>query len=454
MPPTGNILNRIAHAAQILTGRAELAAVTVRVDDSRGWESLNQAPGDRPWSEVYDDVLDANEAWIKSFLIRRIVTLTRAYSAGGGIIISSKLPEVQKFIDLFWDHKKNQLSRKLGKISNHLCIDGELFPILYTNPQTGISYIRFRTARTIKAVLTKAHDYETETGYKEQDGSIEGKTWYSPMHPMAEDINTPIMLHFHINRPLDALRGISDLTPILKWALRYQEWLADRVKLNRQRTRQGIMDITVDDDSQVETVRQTVKNTNPMASGEYVHGHGVEVALHNLNIDANTAEADGHALRLAVAAGSMTALHYLGEGAGTNYATAKEMGEPTARFYTERQHEIIWNLYDLVETAFTRYAQVHNLELPTDLQLHATVQEVARADNESLAQAARDIVQAMAQAQAQGWIDNQTALTLALKFAGETYDSKQIQAILDQATTEMVTEPAAEARTGDTTKDP
>lgn len=440
------LFDRITNAAKALLG-----SVTVRVDDAPGWQSLNQSIADRPRSEVYEDLLDGLEAWRKSFLIRRIVGLTRSYTTGGGIQITSKDPQVQQFITEFWNHPQNKLERKLGNISNHLVIDGELFPILFTNPVTGISYVRWRTARQISEVLTKENDYETETGYREMDGTLEGKLWHAPASPAAANITTPVMLHFAVNRPLDCIRGESDLTPILPWAKRYQEWLADRVRFNRQRTKQGMLDITVADDTQVEAVRMRIQKTNPLESGANVHGKGEEVNLLALNIDANDAAEDGKQLRQAVATGSMTALHYMGEGADVNYATAKEMGEPTSRFFTERQQEIIWALFDLIEVAYTRYAQVQGLTPPDDLQLGFKAPEVARADNAGLASAAHSITQAFAVAATHGWIDDETAITLILKFAGENITAKEIAAMLAKAKENMVTEPPAAPALDDTT---
>ena len=40
------------------------------------------------------------------------------------------------------------------------------------------------------------------------------------------------MLHYAVNRPVGALRGESDLAPILPWLKRYSRWLEDRVRLN------------------------------------------------------------------------------------------------------------------------------------------------------------------------------------------------------------------------------
>jgi hypothetical protein len=165
-----------------------------------------------------------------------------------------------------------------------------------------------------------------------------------------------------------------------------------------------------------------------------------------LEIAAHDAEPDGKVLRLAIATGANLALHYLGEGESTNYATAKEMGEPTARYYADRQQDIIWALQDLITVAYRRYKLIKDHTTPpatTDLGLQITVTEVARADNESLSIAARNIVQALATASAQAWIDDETALALALKFAGETLSQDQIRSILARARKEHAREQHA-----------
>jgi hypothetical protein len=429
-----------------ITEKGHAAAVSVRVDDSAGWDTLQPGPADRPWSERADDLDDALEAWRKNFLVRRIVTLTRSYVVGNGITVSSKLPEVDTFVQAFWSHRQNRMARRLGPICDELTRAGEIFPLLHTNRLDGMSYVRLVPASQIRQIRTADNDYEVEVEYGEiQADTTELKWWNGPGHDYAYRRRRggpggtlqPLMLHFAVNRPVGATRGEGDLVPVLPWALRYSEWLKDRVRLNRQRTRQGILDVKIADDAVVEGKRQQLRTSNPIEHGIYVHGPGEEVAMHSLNIRADDAGEDGKLLRLANATGANVALHYLGEGEAVNYATAREMGEPTARFYAERQAELCTMLIELTEAAYRRYvvtskggAKAHTMN---DLQLVATATEVARADNQSLATATREIVGALDDMKAQGWIDDTTAARMAYKFAGETLGEDDIAAILEQA---------------------
>ncbi len=438
---TPTLIDRLARA--LFAGpieRATTAALTVRIDDSPGWEQLTPAgPHDRDYSEWLQDQQDALEAWRKNFLIRRIVTLTRSYVLGGGISISSDNKTIDTFIQAFINHPKNTLDKRYGQMCDELTRAGELFPLLFTNPIDGMSYVRFVPASEIIAIDTDPDDYETELGYRQRDQhDYSGKLWLAPDNPAAWEPDEdgrlpPVMLHFAVNRPIGATRGEGDLGPILKWCLRYSNWLEDRVRLNRIRTRQQLLEIELADDTKVKERKRQVQTEDPVKAGIYVHGPGEVITAHRLEIGGADAAPDGKALRLAVASGANTALHYMGEGESANYATAREMGEPTARFYTERQGQLTDFLTTLVTIAYQRKVAQGLARQPKtkDLRLRVVTTETARADNSSLAEATKNVVEALAQMRQHNWVDDATATRLAFKFAGEAISEEDVQAILD-----------------------
>jgi hypothetical protein len=426
---------------------ASTAAVSIRVDDApdgsgQGWQPLQPAgPHDRDYSDWLQDQTDALEAWRKNFMIRRVVTLTRSYVLGGGITLSSRHPWVNTFVQAFVSHPENQLHRRLGPMCDELTRSGELFPVLFTNRIDGMSYLRFVPASQISRIETDPKDYETELVYYQlSQTDLEGKPWLAPAnraawHQDADGSLPPVMLHFAVNRPIGATRGEGDLGPILRWALRYSNWLEDRVRLNRVRTRQQLLEIELADDTKVKARKRQVETEDPIKAGIYVHGPGESVNAHALNIGAGDAKEDGRALRLAIASGGNVALHYMGEGEAVNYATAREMGEPTARFYTERQQDLCAMLLEICQVAYQRKAALGLATLPAkaNYQLQASVTETARADNQVLAEAAQMMVQALAEMKAQGWVDDPTAVRLAFKFAGEAIGEDEIEKLLANA---------------------
>lgn len=431
---------------------AETAAIAARVDDADGsgptagggpgWTPLN-APGphDRDYTEWLQDQQDALEAWRRNVFVRRIVAIIRSYVVGGGIEVSSGHPWVGPFVAAFAAHPQNHLADRLGPICDELTRAGEIFPVLFTNPADGMSYLRFVPATEIREVRTGPGDCEKELSYLQAvPGSIDGAEWLGRDNPAAWTVGSdgalpPLMLHYAVNRPLGATRGEGDLTPILRWALRYSSWLEDRVRLNRVRTRQQMLEIELADDTQVKQRSRQVATEDPVRAGIYVHGPGEKVATHRLEIGADDAEGDGRALRLAIATGAHLALHYLGEGESTNYATAREMGEPTARFFAERQAELCAMLLDLLCAAYRRKAALGLARPPAggEYGLQAAVTEPARADNAGLAAAARDMVAALREMRAEGWVDDRTAVRLAFKFAGEAISPAEVEQILGGA---------------------
>lgn len=434
-----NIRQRIAERffGDIIREAVKTAAVSVRVDDSPGWDSHTAGPADRPWSDRALDLTDALEAWQKNFMVRRIVTLARSYVLGTGITVSSKRSRVDKWVQAFWTHPQNHMGTRLGPICDELTRAGEIFPVLFTNKVDGMSYVRFVPASEIREVVTDPDDYETELSYIQNTAAGAPKTWLGIAHETVlkstkTDPLPPLMLHYCINRPIGATRGESDLTPILPWAKRYSEWLKDRVRLNRQRTRQGLLDIAIADDSQVRDKRQQLRTSNPIEAGIYVHGPGETVNMHNLEIGADEAADDGRVLRLAIAAGANIGLHYMGEGERVNYATAREMGEPTARHYTERQDQLIDTVTGLITVAYWRHKTQTGIPVDRheDLQLIVSAAEVARADNENLAKAAVLMVRALGLMRDRGWVTDAQAVELAFKFAGEPLSEDQIAKIL------------------------
>ncbi len=420
-----------------------------RVTDADAWPALIPAdqierrfwppgaPADRPWHDLAQDMDDALAAWRKNFLVRQIVRLTTAYVVGDGITLNARHPYATSWLRAFWNHRQNRMAARLAAWCDELTRAGELFILLFPNLIDGMQYVRAVPARRIVAVESAPNDYEAETAYLEltegagdQDTPPFTRRWRSPLTAAAAE---PCMMHLAVNRPVGATRGESDLTPILPWAQRYAQWLKDRVRFNAIRTDMATAWIRVQDEGAVARKRMEYAANPPTGGNIFITGPGEEISFPAANIDAGDASPDGLALRLAIAAGANIPLHYLGEGASANRATAAEMGDPTRRHYRMRQFEFATFLCDLATTAWQRRCQILRMRTP-EPEITADLPDISREDNLSLAQSAHTIIQAFALMKQNGWIDDRTAITLAFKFAGEILTEEQINAILKGAT--------------------
>lgn len=445
-------LERIFNPQAVIPAKAGTHALAVSRpvdDDGTHWGSLLPAPStigpwwprggpaDRNWQELAHDMDDALEAWRKNFLIRQIVRLTTAYVVGDGITVKAKHPYVARFAGDFWTHRNNRIDRRLSAWCDELTRSGELFITLFPNPIDGMSYVRAIPARQIVAVETAPEDYEAETSYLEQtemggdpDCPPFTRRWRAAGYASPLE---PCMLHYSINRPVGATRGESDLTPILPWALRYTEWLKDRVRFNAVRSEMAAAWVKVADETAVSRKRLEYEANPPTGGNIFVTGPGEELTFPAANIDAGDATPDGHALRLAVAAGADIPLHFLAEGSSATRSTAEQMGDPTRRHYRMRQLDFGYMLCDLVEHAYRRRSAILGIRTAVQPALTAEMPDVSREDNTTLATSAKTIVEAFAVMRQNGWIDDRTAVELAFKFAGEVLQPDAIQKILATA---------------------
>jgi hypothetical protein len=434
-----------------LGGLLGLTSVQVKVDDSSGWTDLTagDGPNDRPWYELQEDLTDSLEAWRRNAWVRQVVRLLTAYVVGDGIVVDSERVSVSRWLAKFWADRQNRISDRLSAWCDELTRSGELYVALFPNEVDGMQYVRAVPASQIERVETDAEDYEKETGYLEIiPGQLERKRWKSQHTAGADE---PCLVHFAVNKPVGATRGESDLAPLLPWASRYTTWLRDRVKFNQVRSELAAAEIILDDDTQVQKKREQYRASPPTNGSVFVHGRGEELKFPAANIASFEAKDDGQALRLAMAAAGDIPLHFFSEGDSATRATAVEMGDPTHRFYRQRQRELGGFLVDLGEIAYQRHLMVlrgikekglGSWRRVGDLGIGYEAPDISRADNKALAEAARTIVEAFSKMREHGWITDELAVRLAFKFAGELLSEDEVTEILEAGANEQISKSA------------
>ena len=417
-----------------------LAAVTLvppgRPRDGFDAPTFAQGVADKGWGELHQEMYDAREAWRQNPLARRLVGMVTAYVVGNGINLRSEYAPLQRFIDEFW--QANQLEQRIPEWCDELCRSGEIFPVLFTNPMDRMSTVRCVPASIVERIEWREGDYEAELRYKEArlPGETGERWWVSPLHPGAADLSTPVMLHYAVNRPVGALRGESDLAPILPWLKRYSRWLEDRVRLNAG-VRAFLWVVKAPARLRAELAE---RYRQPPEPGSVIIADEQETwTAVTPNLNANDAANDGRAIRwMIVAGGPGTSLLDLGEGEDSNLATGQVMTEMRRRFLRRRQAYMAWLLSDLVLVAWRRYAvgdRRGRRSLGTN-DITAILPDISVEDNQKLAQAAMQLssgLSTVAQLVGSGPAFRRMALRMFVKFAGEQISEHEIAQMLEAA---------------------
>jgi hypothetical protein len=389
---------------------------------------------DKPWHELFQEFEDAREAWRKNPLARRLVGLITSYTVGNGISLSSEKPHLRRFISDFWQH--NRMDLRVDEWCDELSRSGELFSVLFTNSVTGMSTVRSVPASMIRVVDFDREDYERELRYQEHCGPAEPEKWWVGVgSELAGEIDQPLMLHYAVNRPVGAVRGESDLAPILPWLRRYNRWLEDRVRLNAA-MRAFLWVVKVP--ARLRSAIEERYRTPPEAGSVIIAEEGAETwEAVTPKIGASDAEKDGRAIRwMIVAGGPGTALLDIGEGEDSNLATGQAMAEQRRRFLRRRQAYLVWLLTDLTYHAYERWRVVTNARQRAVMaDITAVTPDISPEDNQSLGSAASALVsslQGMAGLIGIGPSFRSMALRLFVKFVGESLGEKEAQMILQE----------------------
>ncbi|MFN3308974.1 MAG: hypothetical protein ACK44E_07170 [Anaerolineales bacterium] len=368
------------------------ASLSAQVDDGRGWERAASGPPSE-WLNAAEAYQDALEAWRKNPLAWRIIAITTDYVVGEGVTVSSSQGEVQAFIERFWNHPRNHLNLRLEAMCDELSRAGDLFVLLFRNPQDGLSYLRFVTKDRIRRIQTAENDWESERAYIELDGTQE-RRWLAPQDPQAQ-AQEAVMLHYAVNRPIGCLLGESDLAALIPWLQRYARLLEDRVRLNWA-MRAFLWIVTVPNHRVAAKAEQY--RVAPEAGSIIVKDESESWQPVTPNLHAFDASADLKAVRQMIDAGSHYPPHWRGEPQGINLATATAMQAPTEKHLQRRQRYFHFVIKDILIQAYLRAAEIGKVPYhpPEALQEWIAVSgvELSLKDNERLANAAVQLARA------------------------------------------------------------
>ncbi len=376
----------------------------------------------------------ALEAWRVNPLARRVVSLTTQYVVGGGLRLRADSPASHDFLQDWWRHRLNQLSMRVYEWCDELTRSGELFLLISTDA-AGMSYVRAVPAGQIREVQAAENDLQQEIGYAQATGDFgEARTW--PAYDEHADDRAPdgsfapVMLHYAVNRPVGALRGESDLVPLLRWLARYAAWLEDRARLNRFRNAfMYVVKSRYASESERMARQQALPAAPPNPGSILVTDESETWDVIHPSLASHEAGEDGLAIKKMVAAGAGLPLHFLAEPESSTRATAESAGGPTYRHFEQRQEFFCWLIADLARVVLRRRAMVDSAVDPA-AGIQVTGADLSARDNAQLAQALQAATAALGSLRDRGVIDDAELLRMAYRFAGEVVD---VDALLERA---------------------
>jgi hypothetical protein len=386
---------------------------------------------ERPQAERERLQSEALEAWRVNPLARRVVELTSQYVVGGGLAISAKDAPVQQFIKAFWRGRLNRMDTRCMEWCDELTRSGNLFVLLSTDA-AGMSYVRAVPAGQIERIETRANDNEQALAFYPRPvlEQPDPQPWkaYDPQQdaPLEAGGFESVMLHYAINRPVGAVWGESDLSPLLRWLARYANWLEDRARLNRYRNA-FLYVVRARFASEAERIaRQQQLNAQPPRPGSIlVTGEAESWEVLAPKLDASEANSDGMALKKMVAAGAGLPMHFLAEPEGATRTTAEAAGGPTYRHFEQRQRFFLWVIEDVLRAAMRRRAMLDRA-LNADAEVEVRGADISARDNAALGLAAANINTVLAELRDRGLIDDSEYLRLVYRFAGEAVDAQSL----------------------------
>ena len=423
-----NIRNNLANLFFRDAIRQQVRAALASETDATfalGARQLNAAERDRYDYDRETLQQQALQAWRTNPLARRIVELTSQYVVGGGISLSSRETRAHAFLQAWWSHPLNQMQVRAVEWCDELTRSGELFFLISTDA-SGMSYLRAVPAGEIAGIEHAPNDVQQETAFLQKAGMGEEVRWQAAQaleDEPGEDGRFPVvMAHYAINRPVGALRGESDLAPLLRWLSRYAAWLEDRARLNHFRTAfLYVVKARYAGDAE-RLARQNSLNAAPPNPGSILVTDETETwEVLNPELESGDAATDGLALKKMIAAGAGLPLHFLAEPESATRTTAEAAGGPTFRRFEQRQQFFLWMLGDLARIALRRRARL-DVGLRADAQVEVRGADLSARDNAALALASSTVISAFAQLYERGLIDAEELLRLAYRFCGETAD--------------------------------
>lgn len=270
------------------------------------------------------------------------------YIMGKGLTLQPKSsdPMVWYIWREFFTADRNKMMFKQFEMVRRTFRDGEVFLRFFDKDENGLATGK-TTVRFMDPLLVR---HPTEGGGKIDDApnesikngvitdpqDVEDVIAYQVMHRddrvKFDTIPVDEVHHIKINADSDQKRGEPGIQTILQYFRHYEQWLENRIILNKMRTAIVMIKEVTGTPTEVANMAKTLpmatrqianetKNKNFRGGTVITAGPGVKYRIESPNINANDVKEDGRNIMLAMAAGMNMPEYIFGDASNANYAS-------------------------------------------------------------------------------------------------------------------------------------
>lgn len=296
----------------------------------------------REWTpaEREEVIRRAHFLWERNSLAKGAIRVIRGFVVSTGLSITYRNPRVKAILEQFRVDNRRKIQRWERQWFEQLLRDGEVFVRIVGNGQQGelvradavtlkpwlVEYVESAEGNRDDVVAYHVHP-ETGTGAPGYPQIESGKL---------ERIDASEIVHGYINTVGYEVRGRSELFAIMPWLRAYNDWLANRARINRYKGFLYHLQLKDATQGQVNAKRSAFRQ--PPAPGSVYVSSDKEV-LNDMggNVGADRAAEDGRQIKLMALIGFPIPEYMVSEGENANLATARSQQLPALRSFLAYQ---------------------------------------------------------------------------------------------------------------------
>jgi hypothetical protein len=364
-----------------------------------------------------------------SGLTKRFVGDQKNFVLGAGIEFSVSNDEDGRAYDIlesFWHDPMNRMDVRLEKRIEFLGLLGEQCWPVQVDPRTGKVWVSYIDPSNIS-------DVSTLQGWPEIIGQVKIKGENGQADKSLEAVRVQMdasqpnygrlageCFFFSINNPPNSPRGRSDLIHLFDFLENYESGLYDELERGRQ-VKAFIWDVLMQGASEAEIKEFIQNNPTPKPGSVRVHNERITWKAESPQLHATDAKAMYDLFKTYLAGCQNIPDSWLGSGGKAYQNEAELMGDPTYKNLGSRQRYVKYMIEYVLQFVIDQAVVAGTLkdDPANPKKVEAIMPELSAHDTQRVVDSLLKLSQALALAEANGWITKETATEAYAKMIGE-----------------------------------